>query len=649
MAKKSSKKKGVKIIKINLVYLALWIVAFIIGLNYLDKLFFAGDEVEIVNESKEVSLDQFLSGYHHGVFSKISVENWTKLSGYIPSSWDKQSDNVFSLMSLRKDIPTHYYNVLESKKPIDTSLTEMGISLTGDVIIDIDYYEEGIWSRLLFNTILPIAFLLLILSIGMRMLSKRGGPMGGMNPFSSMSNIGKLASSNKNGKQVKFSDVIGMQEVKEELYELVDFLKRPGKYHKIWAEIPRGVLLYGAPWVGKTLLAKAVAWEAGVAFFSVSGSEFMEMLVGMWASKVRALFDKARAAGKAIIFIDEIDAIGKRRGGGLSGWHQEQEQTLNQILTEMDGFDTTDNIIVLASTNRPDTLDPALLRSGRFDRKVMVSSPSKEERKKMFEYYLGKKKIHTDVSVDSIVNRSSGMVGADIENIVNEAALKAARDNKSTLDNDDLNYAIEKVVMGPERRTKIVTDEKKRLVAYHELGHAVTSYHLEHADQLERITIVPRGQSLGATWYSPDEDKTLVSKAEFLDQLVSLLGGRAAEEIFVGKDYITTWASNDFEKATKIAADMILKYGMDEEMGTIVYLDKSDDNMTNHFRRYSDKTTEMSDKKIKALIADAYDKAIQILTDNKDKIETITSVLLEKEALSKEEFAELMEGESSGK
>lgn len=455
-------------------------------------------------------------------------------------------------------------------------------------------------------------------------------------------NIGKLAGKNKADKKVKFSDVIGMEEVKQELTEIVDFLKNPDKYHKVGARPPKWVLLYWPPGVWKTLLAKAVAGEANVAFFSVSGSEFMEMLVGMGASKVRTLFEKARTAGKAIIFIDEIDAIGKRRGGGLSGWHQEQEQTLNQILTEMDGFDTSTNIIVLASTNRPDTLDPALLRSGRFDRKVMVNVPSKEERKLMFEYYLAKKKLDTNLNIDSIVNRSSGMAGADIENVVNEAALKVARDNKKKITNDDLNYAIEKVVMWPERRTKVITEEKRRLVAYHELGHAVTSYYLPSADKLERITIVPRWQSLGATWYSPDEDMNLVSKNQFLEQLISLLWGRAAEELFVGEENITTGASNDFERATKIAADMILKYGMDHEMGTISYMDKWDNDMNNHFRRYSDATTQMADHKIKQLIADAYAKAKAILSDNKEKIEKITTVLLEKEYLSKEEFDEMM-------
>ena len=604
----------------------------------MSKLFLSWDTVEIVNITKSVSMNDFLSWYQSSSFSKIKLKDATTLEWYIPVSGTL--GDGFSMMSLQKNMKIEYYNILMTKKPLDTSLVDMGISLTGSTVIDVEYKEDSFLSSLFFDNILPILILVAIFAIAMRLMWGKG--MWGMMPFGNMANIGKLAGTDKNAPKVKFSDVIGMEEVKQELTEVVDFLKNPTKYHKIGAKIPRWVLLYGQPGVGKTLLARAVAWEANVAFFSVSGSEFMEMLVGMGASKVRTLFEKARAAGKAIIFIDEIDAIGKKRWWGMSGGHQEQEQTLNQILTEMDGFTIDTNVIVLASTNRPDTLDPALLRSGRFDRKVLVNIPSKEERKLMFEYYLGKKKIDNKINIDSIVNRSSGMAWADIENIVNEAALKVARDNGKKITDADLNYAIEKVVMWPERRTKVVTEEMRKLIAYHELWHAVTSYHLKYADKLERITIVPRGQSLGATRYSPEEDMNLVSKAQFLDRLVSLLWGRAAEELFVWEDNITTGASNDFERATKIAADMILKYGMDKEMGNITYLDKGDDQMASHFRRYSDKTTEMADHKIKALISDAYTKAKKILSDNKDKIQKITEVLLEKEYLSKEEFDDMM-------
>ncbi len=608
----------------------------------LDNFVFSkdSDTVSITKTTKNVSLNEFLSGYHAGSFEKIKMKNQTDIEGYILMTG--QATPSLYLMSLNKTAKIRNYSVLTTTKPLDSSLTDLGISLTWATQIDVSYDKQGFFSSLFTDHILPIIILMVLFAVAMRIMGWGKWGLSGMLPFWSMMNIGKLAGKDKNKAEVKFTDVIGMEEVKQELMEVVDFLKNPEKYHKVWARPPKGVLLYGQPGVWKTLLAKAVAGEAEVAFFSVSGSEFMEMLVGMGASKVRTLFDKAREAGKAIIFIDEIDAIGKRRWGGMSWGHQEQEQTLNQILTEMDGFEESTNIIVLASTNRPDTLDPALLRSGRFDRKVMVNVPSKEERKLMFEYYLNKKKIDKKINIDSIVNRSSGMAGADIENIVNEAALKVAKDNKKRITDSDLNYAIEKVVMWPERKTRVITEEKRKLVAYHELGHAVTSYYLPSAEKLERITIVPRGQSLGATRYSPEEDMNLVSKAQFLDQLVSLLGGRAAEELFVGAENITTWASNDFERATKIASDMILKYGMDAEMGTITYLDKWDDAMSGHFRRYSDKTTEMADSKIKKLISDAYMRAHKILEENREKVERITTVLLEKEYLSKEEFEEMM-------
>ena len=626
-----------KVYKINLNILR--ILAFIIlttvGLKALNNFVVSTDTetVSVVKDTKDVSLNDFLSGYHLGSYESIKLNNQTDLEWSVlwTTTWDVlsgNSSNTLTLMSLNKKLKVKNYTVLKTVKPLESSLTDLWISLTGNTAIDVLYEKPSFLWSLFTDHILPILILIGLFALGMKFLWPKWW-LWGM-PFGM--NIGKLAGKGKNEKKVKFSDVIGMEEVKQELTEIVDFLKNPDKYHKVGARPPKWVLLYWPPGVWKTLLAKAVAGEANVAFFSVSGSEFMEMLVGMGASKVRTLFEKARTAGKAIIFIDEIDAIGKRRGGGMSGWHQEQEQTLNQILTEMDGFDTSTNIIVLASTNRPDTLDPALLRSGRFDRKVMVNVPSKEERKLMFEYYLAKKKLDTNLSIDSIVNRSSGMAGADIENVVNEAALKVARDNKKKITNDDLNYAIEKVVMWPERRTKVITEEKRRLVAYHELGHAVTSYYLPSADKLERITIVPRWQSLGATWYSPDEDMNLVSKTQFLEQLISLLWGRAAEELFVGEENITTGASNDFERATKIAADM----------GTISYMDKWDNDMNNHFRRYSDATTQMADHKIKQLIADAYAKAKAILSDNKEKIEKITTVLLEKEYLSKEEFDEMM-------
>ena len=593
----------------------------------------SGEAIEKITKTTDVKLNEFLALYQKGTFEKIVVSDATTMEWYTNIG----TGDAIPSMTLGSKVSVTNYTVSKTSKPLDSSLEDMGISLTWSTIIDIKYTEQSFLGWL-FSDILPFLIILAVFALFMRF-----GPskwwLGGMMPFSM--NVGKLAWANKKDKKVTFADVIGMEEVKQELTEIVDFLKNADKYHKLNARPPKWVLLYGQPWVGKTLLAKAVAGEAGVPFLYAAGSEFMAMLVGAWWEKVRTLFEKAKWFGKAIIFIDEIDMFGKRRGGGTGGHSWWQEEILNQILTEMDGFDTNTNIIVLAATNRPDTLDPALLRSGRFDRKVLVNIPSKEERKLIFEFYLSKKKMDKNLNIDSIVNRSSGMAGAEIENIVNEAALKVAREDRKKITNDDLNYAIEKVVMGPERKTKVITEEKRKLVAYHELGHAVTSYYLDYADKLERITIVPRGESLGATWYSPEEDHNLVSKAQFLDKLVSILWWRAAEEVFLGAEHITTGAGNDFERATRIAADMVLTYGMDEELGPICYSKNNDEN-NSFYRRYSDQTTQIADTKIKALLTHAYSQAKKILSDHKVQVESIVSVLLDKEYLSREEFEELM-------
>jgi len=431
-----------------------------------------------------------------------------------------------------------------------------------------------------------------------------------------------------------------MDEVKEDLYEIVDYLKNPKKYSDVGARPPKGILLYGQPWSGKTLLAKAIAGEADASFFSASWSEFMEMLVWMGAAKVRELFSKAKANAPAIIFVDEIDAIGKKRWGGHSWWHQEQEQTLNQILTEMDGFETSTNVIVIAATNRPDTLDPALMRSGRFDRKIMVGAPTLEERKKIIDYYLKNKKIDNSVSVDFLAKRTSGFVGADIENMINEAALKIARDNRKKITAADLEFAFEKVIMWSEKKIKSMVEKERKIVAYHELGHAVCGYHLSEADTVEKISIVSRGRALGVTITLPEEDKYLHSKKKFLHDVIMLLGWRAAEELFIGTDEITTWASNDFMRATKIVRDMYAKYGMDDELGQILWTDGEESPLIS--RRYSEQTAQMLDAKIKATIADCYKQAKDILSSEADRIHRMAEVLLEKEYLIKEDFEAMM-------
>jgi len=436
--------------------------------------------------------------------------------------------------------------------------------------------------------------------------------------------------------KTKFSDVAWMDEVKWELMEIVDYLKNPEKYKKVWARHPKWVLLYGQPWSGKTLLARAVSWEADVPFFNASGSEFMEMLVGMWAAKVRDLFGKAKKSWSAIIFIDEIDAIWKKRWGWYTWWHQEQEQTLNQILTEMDGFDNTTNIVVIAATNRPDVLDPALLRSWRFDRKILVWAPTLEERVSIFEYYLKWKKIDW-VDIKSLSKRTTWLVWADIENIINEASLKIAKDWRETIQDYDFEYALEKVLMWPEKKIKSIIESEKKIIAFHELGHALTANSLKNADPVEKISIISRWQALWVTWTIPSEDKYLHSKSKFIDEVITLLWWRAAEEVYFWKEEITTWASNDFEKATEIVKNMIIKYWMDDDIWMTYYYSREyEDNPI--FKPFSEKTAQIIDEKIKKYLDDCYQKSKDIIQKNKNLIEKMSEVLLEKEYLTKDDF-----------
>ncbi|MCK9466903.1 MAG: ATP-dependent zinc metalloprotease FtsH [Candidatus Absconditabacterales bacterium] len=585
--------------------------------------------IETIETKEEISLNLFIDKYKHNEFSKIDLINDSNLVGYIFVGTGEGK----SFMTIKKTLTEEIYNVFESKKPENTSLIDLGIDLDGTTEINVKSEKENFFSSILKEMIPLLLFFGLFL-----VLLRFSLPKGGGLPFNTKAGKENI----KTKENTKFSDVAGMEEVKEELSEIVDYLKNSSKYHKVGARHPKGVLLYGQPGSGKTLLARAVAGEASVPFFSVSGSEFMEMLVGMGAAKVRNLFQKAKTAGKAIIFIDEIDAIGRKRGLGHTGGHQEQEQTLNQILTEMDGFDNKTNIIVMAATNRPDILDPALLRAGRFDRKILVSAPTYEERKEIFEYYLKDKKIEKNLNLDSLIKRTSGLVGADIENIVNEAALKLAKENKTTISELEFEYALEKVLMGPEKKVKGMKEKEKQIIAFHELGHAVTSHLLENADEVEKITIVRRGHALGATRKTPEEDKYLYSKNKIIDETISLLGGRAAEDVFFGKNEITTGASNDFERATKMITDMIMKYGMDEDLGPIFYFDSSKEEYL-PYKTYSEKTAEKIDEKIKFYINDCYLKSKNIITKNKKLIESMSKVLLEKEYLSKEEFIELMQ------
>lgn len=590
--------------------------------------------IATVVQEKEVDLNTFLELYNTNTFDHINIHDSITLEWYqkLPHT------NTVNSMMLRQSFDQNFFSLYKTKKPAEVSILDLWLSLTWETKINIFYNEQWFWSKLLLDHVLPLIFFVLFIGL----IFKFFGPKAGGIPFNI--SAGKLKS-NKDIK-TKFSDIAGMEECKNELQEVVEYLKNPEKYLKIWARPPKWILLHWVPGWWKTLLARAVAGEANVPFFSASGSEFMEMLVGMGAAKVRELFTKAKAMAPAIIFIDEIDAIGRRRGSWHTGWHQEQEQTLNQILTEMDGFDTDTKVIVIAATNRPDTLDPALLRSWRFDRKVMVGRPTLDEREKILEYYLSKKKITWDVSLASIAKRTSGFVGADIENLVNEAALKVAKEDRDALSANDFEYALEKIIMGPEKKIKTLREHEKNIVTYHELGHAVTAFVLPHADPVEKISIVSRGMALGVTWMMPDEDKYLHSKSKFLDEAVTLLWWRAAEEIFFGKDEITTWASNDFERATKLISDMILKYGMSEELGPVMYSDSDKSEML-MYRPYSEKTAEKAEQIIKTILNECYAKAKNILLANKKTIEKLAQVLLKKEYLNREEFEQAMKDPAS--
>ncbi|MEM7115743.1 MAG: ATP-dependent zinc metalloprotease FtsH [Chloroflexota bacterium] len=444
---------------------------------------------------------------------------------------------------------------------------------------------------------------------------------------------------------ITFSDVAGAVEAKEELEEVVHFLKEPEKFVSFGARIPKGVLLVGSPGTGKTLLAKAVSGEAGVPFFAIAGSEFVEMFVGVGASRVRDLFEQAKRNSPCIIFIDEIDAVGRQRGAGLGGSHDEREQTLNQILVEMDGFDTDTHVIILAATNRPDILDPALMRPGRFDRRVIIDKPDVRGREEIFKVHLRGKPISSKIDVTVLAKATPGFVGADIENTVNEAALLSARRNRKTITMSEFQEAIERVQLGPERRSRVISAEEREVVAYHEAGHAVVNHYLPHGQPLRKVTIIPRGMAGGVTWYLED-DNMLYSRSKFLALIASALGGRIAEEVAFGD--ITAGASSDLQRVTQIARSMVTQYGMSDQLGPRVYGQKQEmvflGREISEQRDYSDAIAEKIDLEVRKIIDDQYALATQILTDYRDKLDLIAKMLLEVETLEADEFIALMEG-----
>ena len=497
-----------------------------------------------------------------------------------------------------------------------------------------------------YTLILPLLvvglIILFVWALLMGRMSSAGNPM---NAFSKARTVLGVPGDRK----VTFDDVAGADEEKEELQEIVDFLKNPEKFTEIGARIPHGLLLVGPPGTGKTLLARAVAGEAGVQFLSISGSDFVEMYVGVGAGRVRDLFEQARKIAPAIVFIDEIDAVGRKRGSGLGGGHDEKEQTLNQLLVEMDGFTRSEGVIVLAATNRPDILDPALLRPGRFDRQIHVGRPDVKGREEILKVHARDKKLDASVNLKTVARSTAGFTGADLSNLLNEAAILAARADRPVLTMEDMNEALMKITAGPAKKSRVQTRKDLKETAVHEAGHAVAMYNLPTHDPVRQITIVPRGQSLGATWYLPKDDSSNLTRNEMYEQIVSLLGGRVAEALFLGD--ISVGASNDIDRATKLAKDMVARYGMCEKLGTVSYLDGGEVFIGRDYqttKSYSEKVAGTIDDEVRALIDKAYDHCKQILTDNSDKLHKVVDFLLEKETMTGEQFEAVMQGREVG-
>ena len=505
----------------------------------------------------------------------------------------------------------------------------------------LDEAKESIWITIL-SLITPFGLLIIFFIFWFMMMS--GNSQGGTKNMTFGKSKARLVNAGEKNR-VTFDDVAGVDEEKEELEEIVEFLKNPKKFTDMGARIPKGVLLVGQPGTGKTLLAKAVAGEAGVPFYSISGSDFVEMFVGVGASRVRDLFEQAKKNAPCIIFIDEIDAVGRQRGAGLGGGHDEREQTLNQLLVEMDGFSDNEGVIILAATNRPDVLDKALLRAGRFDRQIVVGSPDVKAREQILEVHARKKKLSEDVDLKVIAKNTSGFAGADLENVLNEAALLAARRNYKEIGMKEIEDAMVKVTMGPEKKTRVRSEKENRLVAYHEAGHAVVSRYLSTQDPVHQISIVPRGMAGGYTMYRPTEDKSFMSKTEMEENIVSLLGGRVAEALILND--ISTGASNDIERASQIARNMVTKYGMSERVGAIMFGGGQGEVFLGRdfaqTKDYSEETANVIDEEVKRIVDTAYNRARTILSEHVDKLHAVASILLEKEKIEGAEFDKIFE------
>ena len=587
--------------------LAVWLIFLIIFIVLISSI--------MDNSSNKLAYSELLADMEKGTVTSIEIQD-----GGEKALVELEGDSVPKEVNI-PDINSFMTYAQEILKTNSYTLTERPESV----------FMKGLY------LIIPFGIIVIVLLFGLLLINP--GNQGGNKTMS----FGKSRARMTNGAEktkVTFNDVAGVDEEKEELEEIVEFLKTPKKFTDMGARIPKGVLLVGQPGTGKTLLAKAVAGEAGVPFFSISGSEFVEMFVGVGASRVRDLFEQAKKNAPSIIFIDEIDAVGRQRGAGLGGGHDEREQTLNQLLVEMDGFGTNEGVIVLAATNRPDVLDKALLRPGRFDRQIVVSAPDVKAREQILEVHARKKKLAEDVDLKTVARNTSGFAGADLENILNEAALLAARRNLDCIGMKEIEDAMVKVTMGPEKKTRVRSEKENKLVAYHEAGHAVVSRYLPTQDKVHQISIVPRGMAGGYTMYRPAEDKLFRSKTEMEESIVSLLGGRVAEKLIL--DDISTGASNDIERATAISRAMVTKYGMSERLGTITFGADQEEVFLGrdlaHAKEYSEETAAIIDEEVKKIVDAGYEKAINILSEHVDKLHAVAKVLLEKEKIDGDEF-----------
>jgi cell division protease FtsH len=584
-------------------------------------------------ETSKISSSKFNEYLDKGQIEKVVVYNKTEGEAFLTAAAlkDKAHAKVGKDMLGNPNKGPHYSFDIGNDEVFQNKIEKAKQS---GILKDYDFKAKSNWSDIFIN-LLPIIVIIGIWILIMRRMSGGAGGAGGGQIF----NIGKSRAKlfdEKTDLKTTFKDVAGLEGAKEEIQEIVEFLRNPEKYTSLGGKIPKGALLVGPPGTGKTLLAKAVAGEAKVPFFSLSGSDFVEMFVGVGASRVRDLFKQAKDKAPAIIFIDEIDAVGRARGkNNFSGGNDERENTLNQLLTEMDGFGTNTHVIVLAATNRADVLDKALMRAGRFDRQIYVDLPDIRERKEIFEVHLQPLKKVDGLDVEFLAKQTPGFSGADIANVCNEAALIAARNNKSAVDKQDFLDAVDRIVGGLEKKNKIVTTDEKRAIAVHEAGHATVSWMLEHAAPLIKVTIVPRGQSLGAAWYLPEE-RLIVRPEQMLDEMCATMGGRAAEKVMFNK--ISTGALSDLEKVTKQARAMVTIYGLNDKLGNITYYDSSGQSEYNFSKPYSEETALVIDKEISNLIETEYQRAIKILEDNKDKLEQLANILIEKEVIFKDDL-----------